>query len=174
MAKNDNVLGVAKIEIGEPGDGIMGTSLTTFSVVELNSVNFGGAEANEETITTEQEDAYLTIAAAANPSTLQFRLFEVFGDALALLLGGTYNGVNGEWLAPESVPDKYLSIRLTSKPINGFYMEIEMPYARISARHEGTITRNSLLAVDVVATANTPVSAAQVKGAPYTIRKVAV
>jgi len=170
MAKNDNVLGVEKIEIGPPGDGIMGASLTEFNVVELNSVVFSGAEANEETITTEQEDAYLTIASAANATTLEFRLFEVWDAAAELLLGGDFD--TDQWDAPESVPDTYLSVRLTSKTIAGSYMEIELPYARISARHEGTITRNGLLAVAVRATANTPVSALDVKGPPYSIRKV--
>ena len=172
MAKNDNVLGIETIEIGAPGDGIMGATLTSFTVVELNSTSFAGAEANEETLTTEQEDAYLTIGATANPNVLQFRLFEVFGDALVLLMGGTY--ATGKWEAPLSVPDTFLSVRLTSKPINGFKMTIEFPYAKVSARHEGSITKNNLLAVAVTATANTPVSALAVKGAPYVITKVAV
>ena len=172
MAKNDNVLGVATIEIGDPGDGVMGISLTTYSAVELNSLSFSGAEANEETIPTEQEDAYLTLAAAATPTTCTFRLYEVFGADAVNLLGGSF--ATNTWDAPESVPDLYKSIRITSKPIDGFYFTIEMPYARISARHEGTITKNALLTIEVTATANTPVSAAQVKGAPYSVAKVAV
>jgi len=172
MAKNDNILGVAKVEIGAPGDGVMGTSLTTFTAVELNSLSFSGAEANEETIPTEQEDAYLTLASAATPTTASFRLYEVFGDDAVLLLGGSYAA--NVYDAPETVPDKYLSIRITSKEIDGFYFTIEMPYARVSARHEGSITKNALMAVQVNATANTPVSALDVKGPPYSIAKVAV
>ena len=172
MAKNDNVLGVATIEIGDPGDGVMGVGLTSYAAVELNSLSFSGAEANEETIPTEQEDAYLTLAANANPTTCTFRLYEVFGTDAVNILGGSFAGSTYD--APESVPDLYKSIRITSKPIDGFYFTIEMPYARISARHEGTITKNALLTVEVTATANTPVSAAQVKGAPYSISKVAV
>jgi hypothetical protein len=173
MAKNDNVLGVEKIEIGAPGDGVMGGTLTEFTAVELNSVTFAGAESNEDTISTEQEDAYLTIGTAANPTTLTFRLYEVFGADAVLILGGEYDSMAGEYKAPEAVPDQYLSIRLTSKTVNGSYMEIEFPYARISARHEGSITKSGLLAVEVTATANTPVSTGGTKGAPYTIRKVA-
>lgn len=174
MAKNDNVLGVEKIEIGAPGDGVMGTSLTTFTAVELNSVSFAGAESNEDTIPTETEDAYLTIGTAANPTSMTFRLYEVFGADAVLLLGGTYDAMTSEYRAPKAVPDQYLSIRLTSNAIDGFKMEIEFPYARISARHEGSITKSGLLAVQVTATANTPVSSGQVEGPPYTIRKVAV
>lgn len=174
MAKNDNVLGVAKIEIGAPGDGIMGATLTSFTAVELNSLNLSGAEANEETLPTEQEDAYLTLTAAANPTTSTFRLFEVWGDAAVLLMGGTYTAGTDQYDAPEAIPDKYLSVRITSKTIDGAYMQIEFPYAKVSARHEGNITKNNLLAVAVTLTANTPVSAAQVKGAPYSIKKVSV
>lgn len=173
MAKSDNQLGIEQIEIGNPGDGVMGSSLTSFTAVELNSTNMSGAEANEETIPTETEDSYLTISNAANPSTLQFRLYEVWGDAAVLLMGGTYTVGTETYDAPESIPDKYLSLRITTRPIDGFKYQIEMPYARISARHEGNITRNGLLAVDVTATANTPVSAAQVKGAPYSFKKIA-
>lgn len=172
MAKNDNVLGVDKIEIGAPGDGIMGTGLTAFTAVELNSLSFSGAEANEETIPTEQEDAYLTLSAAASPTSTSFRLFEVFGDDAVLLLGGSY--ATNQYDAPTAIPDKYLSIRITSKAVDGFYFEIEFPFARVSARHEGSITKNALLAVEVNATANTPISGIGAVGSPYSIRKVAV
>lgn len=172
MAKNDNLLGVVKIEVGEAGDGVMGSTLTEFTDVELNSVSFSGAESSEETIETEAEDAYLTIGTSSNPTTLAFRLYGVTGTSAVLLLGGEFD--TNEYKAPESVPDNYLSIKLTTRTIGDYYHEIEFPYARISARHEGSITKSGLLAVDVSATANTPVSEAGVKGAPYTIRKVAV
>lgn len=171
MAKNDNVLGVVKIGIGAPGDGVMGVTLTDFTDIELNSVNFSGAESNEETIPTEAEDSYLTIGTAANPTVITFRLFGVSGANAVLLLGGEVDGL--EYKAPESVPDTYLSVRLTSRTINGFYHEIDLPYARISARHEGSITKSGLLAIEVTATANTPLSAGGTKGSPYVIRKVA-
>ena len=174
MAKSDNILGVTQIELGAPGDGIMGAALTAFTAVELNSVSFSGATAADETIPTEQEDAYLTIGTSAEPTTMVFRLFEVFEADAVLLLGGTYDVPTTEYRAPETVADTYLSLRLTTKAVSGFYMEVEFPYAKISARHEGNITKSGLLALEVTATANTPVSAAQVKGPPYTIRRVAV
>lgn len=174
MAKSDNILGVAQIELGAPGDGVMGGSLTAFTSVELNSVNFSGATASDETIPTEQEDAYLTIGTSAEPTTMTFRLYEIFAADAVLLMGGTYDAMTDEYRAPETVADTYLSLRLTTKSIDGIYMEIEFPYAKISARNEGSITKAGLLAVEVTATANTPVSVAQVKGPPYTIRRVTV
>ena len=105
---------------------------------------------------------------------MTFRLYGVAGADAVLLLGGTYDVPTSEYRAPEAVADTYLSLRLTSKTVSGAYMEIEFPYAKISARHDGTITKSGLLAIDVTATANTPISAAQVKGPPYVIRKVTV
>lgn len=172
MAKNDNVLGVAKISLGNPGDGVMGGSLTDFTEVELNSVTFSGASSSDETISTEQEDAYLTIGTSADPSTMTFRLYGVHGTEAVLLLGGTYDAPSGEYRAPESIADTYLSMRLTSKTIEGAYMEIDFAYAKISAKHDGSITKSGLLSIDVTATANTPVATGGAKGSPYIIRKV--
>ncbi len=169
MAKKNNVLGIQKISIGAPGDGVMGASLTDFLAVELNSGAFSGAQANEETIPTEQEDAYLTLDAAANPTTFTFRLFDVTGADAVLLMGGSYDAPSDTWSAPISIPTKYLSVRLTSKVIEDTYYEIDMPYCKVSARHEGTITKSGLLAVEVTCTINTPVTSGDVQNPPYTM-----
>lgn len=173
MAKNDNVLGVESIALGAPGDGVMGGTLTSFTDIEVNSVNLSGATASNESIPTEDEDAYLTIGTSSEPTTMVFRLYGVFGDDLVLLMGGTYDSMNSSYEAPKAVADTYLSVRLTSKAISGFKMRIDMPYAKIDARHEGAITKSALLAVEITATANTPVSSGQVEGAPYSLTKVA-
>jgi hypothetical protein len=174
MAKSDNILGVEQIELGAPGDGVMGASLTPFTNVEVNSVNLSGATASNESIPTEDEDAYLTIGTSSEPTSMTFRLYEVFGDDLVLLMGGSYDSMNTTFNAPKAVADTYLSVRLTSKAISGFKMQLEMPYAKIDARHEGSITKSALLAVEVTATANTPVASGGAEGAPYSLVKVAV
>lgn len=173
MAKNDNVHGVEQIELGAPGDGVMGTTLTAFTDIEVNSVNLSGATASNENIPTEDEDAYLTIGTSSEPTTMTFRLYGVFGDDLVLLMGGSYDSMTTTYSAPKAVADTYLSVRLTSKAISGFKMHLEMPYAKIDARHEGAITKSALLALEVTATANTPVSSGQVEGPPYELKKVA-
>ena len=47
MSKDTNIRGVDKIEIGLPGDGILGASLTEFKgdVVVLNSLSIDGGDA---------------------------------------------------------------------------------------------------------------------------------
>ena len=173
MAKKNNVLGIDEIQIGAPGDGVMGGSLTSFAAVELNSVQFSGAEANEETIPTEQEDAYLTISTAANPTTVTFRLFDVTAADLVLLMGGSYDAPTNTYSAPISIPDLYLSVKIKSKQIEDTHYEINMPYCRVSARHEGTITKSGLLAVEVTCTINTPVTSGNVQNPPYQMVAVA-
>lgn len=169
MAKENNLRGVASVEFGTPGNGVMGASLTAFTAVEVGSTNMSGAEANTETLSTEQEDAYLTLTADATPTSLTVRLFEVFGDDAVLLMGGSYSaGPPPKYSAPIAVPDIFLSFRLTTQPINGKIAKLEFPYAKVVARHEGTLTKNGLLAVEVVVTANTPVvTPAGTKNPPY-------
>lgn len=167
MAKENNLLGVVSVEFGVPGDGIMGAVLTAFTAVEVGSTTMSGAEANQETIDTEQEDGYLTLTASATPTTLTVRLFEVFGADAVLLMGGTFAADKYE--APITIPETFLSFRLTTKDINGKTVQLDFPYAKVVARHEGTITKNNLLALEVVVTANTPVESGGTKNAPYSI-----
>ena len=174
MAVNDNIRGVARIQIGPPGDGVVGTTLTEFSgrVVVLNSATFTGAEANQETIATEGADAYLSLNTGATPASLNFKLLEVTGDAAVMLMGGSYDSTSKTWKAPNSLPDKYLSVVLTSEAIDGKKATITIPYAKVVARHDGSITKNDLLSVDVIATANTPVAADGTENAPFEIQIV--
>lgn len=172
MAKNDNIKGVASIKIGPPGDGVVGTSLTTFDKVVLSSLSLSGAEANETTIATEQTDSYLTLSEGSTPATATFRLYEIHGADAVMLMGGSYDSATKTWKAPVSVPDKYLSVVVTSESIDGQHAEITFPYAKVVARHEGSITKNDLLSVEVTLTANTPVTAAGVENAPYEIKFV--
>lgn len=166
MANTKNILGVAKLELGAPGDGVMGSSLTEFPDIEVGSVNIEGSQANEQTIPTENSDAYITINGDATPSSLTARLYGVTPAQLVLLAGGAVNGTSGYWDAPSTIPNIYLSCRVTGQVINGEYGVLEMPYAKCTARLQGTITKNGLPAVDITLTANTPVSAALVEGAP--------
>ena len=54
MAKEDNIRGVEKIEIGLPGDGVVGTSLTEFKAVVLNSLSLAFIQASETALSVQQ------------------------------------------------------------------------------------------------------------------------
>ena len=172
MAKNDNLIGVFKIEIGAPGDGVMGGSLTTYTQVELNSLQMTGAESNETTIPTETEDAYLTLSEAATAGQVTFRLYEAWGDDLALLMGGSYDSMAAKYSAPVSLPENYYSVRITTQAIDGKYMRLEMPYCKVSSRHNGNLSKGTILACEVTCTINTPVTSGDVKNPPYDIIQV--
>lgn len=165
MAKEDNIRGVEKIEIGLPGDGVVGTSLTEFKAVVLNSLSLDGGDSNEETIATEQDDNYLTINTGATPATSTFKLLEVIGADAVMLMGGNWDASSKTWSAPKTRPNKYLSVVITDIEGN----KITFPYAKVSAKFEGNITKGELLSVDVAITANTPVAADGTEGSPYNV-----
>jgi len=167
MAKETNIRGVAKIEIGLPGDGVVGAALTEFlgNVVVLNSLNLDGGDASELTIATEGDDSYLTVDTGKAPTTATFKLLEVVGVDAVMLLGGSYDSPSKTWDAPNTSISKYLSVVITDLAGN----QVIFPYAKIAAKYLGNITKSELLSIEIKATANTPVSAADVEGAPYQV-----
>lgn len=167
MSANNNFLGVSYFGLGAPGDGIMGTTLTEFTDIEVGSVNIEGSQPNEQTISTESDDNYLTVNNNTTPTTVRVRLFGITAAQMVVLAGGEATG--DVWSAPQSAPNIYLSMRMRGKEVNGKRGILEIPYGKIVARPQGTITKNGLPATDVTITANTPVSAAGDKGAPYSI-----
>ena len=166
MSAENNFLGVSEFGLGAVGDGIMGAVLTNFPDVEVGSVNIEGSQANEQTIPTEGSDSYITVNGEPSPNTVSARLFGVTPTQMVLLAGGAVNGTDGLWEAPKTKPNIYLSFRMKGKANGGKVGVLEMAYAKVDARLQGTVTKNGLPAVDVTITANTPVSAAQVEGPP--------
>lgn len=167
MAKETNIRGVAKIEIGLPGDGVVGTSLTEFkgSVVALNSLSIDGGDASETTIATEGDDSYLTVGTGSTPATSTFKLLEVVGTDAVMILGGSYDGPSKTWSAPKLKPNKYLSVVITDLEGN----QVVFPYAKVAGKHVGNITKSELLSLEIKITANTPVSAAGIEGSPLQV-----
>ncbi len=167
MASINNFLGVSSFELGAPGDGVMGDTLTNFPDVEVGSVNIEGATQNQETISTEANDSYITVNGDPTPGSVSARLYGVTPAQMVVLAGGEVDGTSGLWNAPKTAPDIYLSFRMKGKAINNKRGVLQMAYAKISARLQGTVTKNGLPAVDITITANTPVSALLVEGPPY-------
>lgn len=171
MASDKNILGIESFKLGAPGDGIMGVSLTTFPDIEVNSIVIDGEQANEETIPTEANDSYITLNADVTPMKLTIRLYGVDLADYPMLMGGTFSVDN--WESPKVKPNIFLSCELVSTAIGTNKRKVEIPYGKVNARLQGNITKNGLPAIDIEITANTPVSAIQVEGAPYVITDVA-
>lgn len=174
MSADNNFLGVAKFELGAPGDGVMGDTLTNFKDVEVGSVNIEGSQANQETLSTESTDSYLSFNSEATPASVTARLFGVTPEEMVLLAGGVVNATDGLWEAPAAIPDIYLSFNMEGKPIKGKKGVLQMAYAKVTARLQGTVTKNGLPAVDLTITANTPVSAAGDEASPLRFGTVSV
>ena len=77
MSNSENILGVGKVEIGVPGDGVVSAALVEFPDVEVNSVNFEGESTAVETIPTEANDNYITVDGAVTPAVIKLRLLGV-------------------------------------------------------------------------------------------------
>lgn len=167
MASNNNFLGIGSFKLGAPGDGVMGATLTEFKDIEVGSVTFEGSQQNVDTIPTEGSDSYITVNGDVQPTTVKARIFGVTPAEMVLLAGGEVDGISGLWNAPRTVPDIHLSLEMKGKANGGKRGVLEIPYGKIIARHQGTITKNGLPAVDITITANTPVSAGGVEGFPY-------
>lgn len=165
MDQKKNIRGVGKIEIGEPGDGVVGGALTEFpsEIVVLSSMSLDGGEATDQNIATEGADTYATVGTGSNPATSTFKLLEVTGADAVMLMGGTWDEPTKKWSAPIKKPNKYLSVVITDIEGN----KITFPYAKVNARDTGNITKGEFLSVEVKITANIPVAADGTEGAPY-------
>lgn len=172
MAQGDNIFGIESLEIGAPGDGVMGVSLSSYTDIEKGSLTLDGAESSENTIQTEGNDSYVTLNADVTPTTLNVRVYGIPVADYPMLMGGSVAG--SKWSQPASVENIFLSIRLTSKALGGKQAIIEMAYCKVVARVQGTVTSDGLPAIAINATANTPISAAQVAGDPVTIEFASV
>ncbi len=170
--KKDNIRGVESINIGATGDGVVGTDLTAFKDIAVNSLNFKGAKGKTDTIPTEGNDSYLTLVSGSDSATGTFKLYGVTGEQAVMLMGGTYDADKKEWKAPKTVPSKHLSIVIKTEEVEGQSAIITIPYASVDASYAGNLTKKELLTVEVNFKADTPVSSAGVEDAPYTIRWV--
>lgn len=170
MAQENNIFGIASLEFGAPGDGVMGSSLTAYADIEVNSVTLEGETATENTIPTEGNDSYVTLNADVTPFTMTCRLYGVPVADYPTFMGGTVAA--DKWSAPKVKPNIFLSCRLTSQDLNGVHAVIEIPYGKVNARLQGNVTKDGLPAMAITITANTPISALQVEGAPYTVEFV--
>lgn len=170
MGKEKNLHGVRILELGLPGDGVMGSNLTQFNEIEFQSLVIEGVGSKVIHFDTEADDNFFTVSDGKVPLALRVRLFEVDLSNYPLLMGGTY--ANGRWDAPNVMPEVHLSCRLTSFPVNGVSRVLEIPYGHVTAKIEGKVSLTTLPALEIALFANVPVSVAGNKGSPYSIIEI--
>ncbi|MEI6865566.1 hypothetical protein [Flavicella sp.] len=165
-------MGVGKVEIGVPGNGVVSAALVEFTDVEVGSVNFEGESTATETIATEADDNYLIVDGTVTPAIVKIRLLGVALSDYPMLMGGLF--ALDKYSAPIKKKSQFLSLVITTLENNGKKKVITIPYAHTVAKIQGNITKNALPAVDLTFTANTPVTEEGIQAAPYEIADVEV
>lgn len=175
MAKSSDIFGISKLEIGDPGDGIMGATL-----VEYNDIKEATAVLKlpkKETVKifseTRRGVPYRVISSGVTDGPM-FDL-EFLGLDLAdwnKFLGGTF--ATGKWTFPKDDADIYKSVRITTKATDaaGTVLVFEIPYGLITSGIDSNLTYNDLTPIQVSIEAMVPVSALDVEGDVLTVEEV--
>lgn len=175
MGKITDLYGVEKIEIGDPGDGIMGATLIEFPDVKEKSVSIDIPINEPKKIYTEKDRnlPYRTFKGDSSNIVINFALFGVELDKLPIFLGGTYDvGPPKKYIYPTNEIDIYQSIKITQRDTaEGKRLVHYFPYCYIQGGIEGEFTFDDLASLSVRAEVNIPISAALVKGDPYYIQE---
>ena len=177
MANSSDIFGISKLEIGAPGDGVMGGSLVEYSGIREGSATLTLPVSDTIKIFSEQRRGapYRVInAGSADAPMFELKLLGVDLDQWTDLLGGTYTAGTKKWAAPTSIESKYVSLRITTKETDddGTYIIFEIPYALLTGGIAGTLTFNDLTDIDLKAEAMIPVSSLAVEGDPFTVQLV--
>ena len=170
MASENNFFGIETLKMAPPLDGIMGTELVEFPDIEVGSVTLEGEQATENTIPTESNDSYVTLNSDVTPFTFTVRLFGVAEADYPMLMGGST--ASNKWSAPKSKPNIFLSVELITQSLNGYHRVLQVPYGKVNARLQGSVTKDGIPAIDVQVTANVPVTSGGAEGAPYTVERI--
>ncbi len=175
MSKSSDIFGIGKLEIGDPGDGVMGTTLVEFNDIKEGSatLTLPKSETTKIFSETQRKAPYRVVSSGASDGPkLALEMLGLDMDKWIEFLGGTY--ATGKWTAPKTDVDIYKSIKLTTKPTDdeGTVLVIEMPYALLTAGIDNPLTFNDLTAIQVTMEAQIPVSAAGVEGDILTIEEV--
>lgn len=176
MGKKYDFYGVSKIQIGDPGDGVMGGTLVDFTDIAENTVavNITKQEIEKMFTETDRNTPYRSFTGGEGSYNAVFGLLGVTLEQLVDFLGGTHTaagvGVDEKWVAPTTTPEIYKSIAIwTRETASGQNMVFFFPYAKLTAGTEGNLTFNNVANLAVEIEANLPVSAAGVEGDPFYI-----
>lgn len=170
MGKATDLYGVASIEVGEPGDGVMGASLTSFTDIKEGSVSINIEKPSTEKVYTEtnRKTPYRTFCGGQSSITFDFGLFGLTLEQLVMFLGGSYDSTNEQWIAPSESQDIYKSVKITQRDTDTDKRLVHyIPYGAITAGIEGNLTYNSLANLSITVEANLPVADDGTEGNPY-------
>jgi hypothetical protein len=151
-------LGLAKIEIGNIAeDGGMGTTLAAWGQTLQGTCNITQDDPETNEFFAEELDDPVVSISKRGKTTLAFSIMNPDLAALANTLGGTVTGEapNQKWNAPNGIPTIEKSVKVT--PQQGHIWEF--PRMKISAKINGSFSRENLFVIEVTGTALTPTKA---------------
>jgi len=177
MARKSDVFGISKFEIGAPGDGVMGSTLTEFSDIKEGSATLTLPQSDTVKIFSEtaRKTPYRVITSGATEGPkLQLEMLGIDLADWNGFFGGSYDVSTKKWTFPTSVTDIYKSVRLTTKATDaaGTVLVFEMPYALLTGGIDNTLTFNDLTPIKVTLEAMLPVAADGTEGDVLTVQQV--
>lgn len=168
MAKRSTIRGVDTVSLATPGDGVPGTSFSSYDV-RANTLTISGGQNEETTIGAESDPNYLVVNTGKTPVVIEGALLGVDPADYPTFFGGTYVEGSTTYTGEAAPVDIFLTLRIVTLANDGRTLTITYPYVKMSARPEGTFTSGDVVPILFTATAQVPVSAAGTEGDLYTI-----
>jgi hypothetical protein len=144
-------LGLSKIEVGAiAADGGMSTTLAALGYTYENTAQMQQEDGTTTDLNVEELDTPLATITKPGKLNFNFSIADPDVDTLAEIFGGTATSTT--WSAPDSSPELELSVVIT--PRQG--LKFEIPRAKITAKMNGTFSKESLFLVEVSCTVLQP------------------
>lgn len=175
MSKSSDIFGISKFEVGAPGNGIMGTTLTEYNDIAEGTATLTLPKADTVKIFSEtnRKVPYRVIDGGTSEGPkLELELLGVNMADWVNFIGGTVE--NGVWKYPKTSVSIYKSIRLTTKETDdaGSKLQINMPYALITGGISGALTFKNLATIKLTIEAMSPYTTGGVEGDALFIEEV--
>jgi len=130
-------IGISKIKIGTPGNGVPATTLTDLPQPLESSVSFNMAEPSDTHIRVEgQKDPWATISRVTDSDSVEFSIPTPTNAVLAMLAGGTHETTGGKdiYREPTTLPDINRTLVIETDVYNGQKVVYTFVNAKILAR----------------------------------------
>lgn len=151
---------VTKFEMGDPGDGVMGATLTQFNGIRKGTLTLTVPKPETTNVETEESEGAFLVIAGSRVMTFQLELVGVALAEWVKFLGGTYDSPTKTFSMPTASPVIKQSVKITGQNENGVAQEINFPLAQITGAIEGALTKDDARGLVVAGNILTPYTAA--------------
>ena len=148
--------GLEKIEFAPIlGDGGIGTTWTQYGLTAEDTFSMAEEDPTTTDLYVEESDTPVVSIVKEGKTTITFNIADPDIETLYNLKGGTTSGSapNRIWEKADTLPTLELSVKITPK--EGF-TAIRIPRASVSAKLNSTLSKKTLLVLEVTCTILTP------------------